>query len=532
MNNGHRELWATRIGLILAVAGNAIGLGNFLRFPVKAVQNGGGAFLIPYFTALLLLGIPLMWVEWAIGRHGGQLGYGSAVGAFGMMTSSRRGARIANLLGALGVAMPLAFAVYYTYIESWTLAFSFFSLTGKYFGLLDFESMTAFLSGFQGKAPSAHFSGLPAALFFFLVTLSLNVYVLSRGISRGIERLAKIAIPLLFLFAVILVVRVWTLGTPDPGKPENSVLAGFAFLWNPDFSRMGRAETWLAAAGQIFFTLSVGTGSILTYASFLKKRNDIVLTGLTTSVTNEFSEVILGASIAIPAAVAFFGLDQTLRIAQGGAFDLGFAAMPVILQKLPLAQLFGMLWFLMLFFAGVTSSVALCSPAMAFLQDQMQLSRRQAALCIGSVLLAGGLPVIFFLKHGFLDEMDFWAGTFGLVVFGLVEVILFAWVFGMKRGWREIHEGAEMRIPRIFKFIIKYVTPTYLAVLLISWGIQDGIPVFLMQGRSAEDIPYLWGARLLMLALCIASLVLIRLAYRKGTLRDEFARPSQAGEGK
>jgi SNF family Na+-dependent transporter len=518
-----REAWASRIGLILAMAGNAIGLGNFLRFPVQAAQNGGGAFMIPYFIALLLLGIPLMWVEWAIGRRGGQFHYGSAAGAFGALCRSRGSSTVANYLGALGISIPIAFAIYYNYVESWTLAYSTFSITGKYFGILDRASMVNFLESFQGLEVSEHFASIATALIFFLITLGINVYVLSRSVAEGIERLAKIAMPTLFIFALILVVRVLTLGTPDPAKPENSVYNGFGYLWNPDFSQITKAGPWLAAAGQIFFTLSIGTGAILTYASYMKRKDDMALTGLTTSITNEFAEVICGGSIAIPVAVAFFGLTETTEIAQSGGFNLGFTAMPIIFQKLPLGQIFGAMWFLLLFFAGITSSVALCSPAMAFLQDQMKMSRQKAAAIVGAVLLVCGLPVVLFLGHGFLDEMNFWAGTFGLVVFAAIEAILFAWVFGIKKAWAEINEGADIRIPSVFRFIIQYVTPVYLIGLLVFWGVQDGIPVLLMEGKPTADIPYLWGARLMMLGLTVIAVVLIARAYKRGTIRHETA---------
>lgn len=233
-----RESWGIRIGLILAMAGNAIGLGNFLRFPVQAAQNGGGAFMIPYFTALLLLGIPLMWVEWTIGRYGGHFGFGSSVGAFGALIPNPKFKKAVNILGVLGVSIPLSFAIYYTYIESWTLAFSFFSVTQKYFGISNLTEMANFLGGFQGKEANQYFFSLFPAFIFFFITVLLNIYVLSKGISKGIESFAKIALPLLFLFAMILVIRVWTLGTPDPAKPENNVLNGIAFLWNPNFSNM------------------------------------------------------------------------------------------------------------------------------------------------------------------------------------------------------------------------------------------------------------------------------------------------------
>jgi hypothetical protein len=129
--------------------------------------------------------------------------------------------------------------------------------------------------------------------------------------------------------------------------------------------------------------------------------------------------------------------------------------------------------------------------------------------------------VVFFLGHGFLDEMDFWAGTFGLVVFAMIEVILFAWIFGMKRGWAEIHEGADIKIPGVFKFIIQFITPLYLIGLLLAWGVQDGIPILLMEGKPEADIPYLWGARLMMLGLTVVSVWLIARAYKRGTIRDE-----------
>lgn len=520
-HSGGREAWASRIGLILAMAGNAIGLGNFLRFPVQAAQNGGGAFMIPYFIALLLLGIPLMWVEWAIGRRGGEFGYGSAAGAFGALMKTRGSAKMANYLGALGISIPLAFAIYYNYIESWTLAYSTFSVTGKYFGILDTETMTSFLGSFQGRTESQFFSGLGTAFVFFFITLAINVWILSQSVAQGIERLAKIAMPTLFIFALILVVRVFTLGTPDPAVPENSVFNGFGYLWNPDFSQITQPRPWLAAAGQIFFTLSIGTGSILTYASYMKRKDDLALTGLSTSITNEFAEVICGGSIAIPVAVAFFGIAETTTIAQGGSFNLGFMAMPIIFQKLPFGQLFGFMWFILLFFAGITSSVALCSPAMSFLQDQMKMTRKQAALSVGAILLACGLPVVLFLKHGFLDEMDFWAGTFGLVVFAMIEAVLFAWMFGIKRAWGEITDGADIKIPTIFRFIIQYVTPIYLIGLLFFWGWQDGIPVLMMEGKPEADIPYLWGARLMMLGLTAGAVILIARAYKRGTIRDE-----------
>lgn len=506
-----REAWGSRIGLILAVAGNAIGLGNFLRFPVQCASHGGGAFMIPYFIALLFLGIPLMWIEWSMGRFGGSYGHGTTPGMFHRLWNHPA----SKYLGSLGILVTFGVGIYYVYVESWTLGYAFFSLTGKFTGITSHEQMGAFLGSYQGRAVSEYFGSIDTAYIFFLVTFLVNMWVLWYGVSKGIERLAKVAMPLLFLFGIVLVIRVLTLGTPDPSQPENSVLNGLGFIWNPRFESLLDAKVWLAAAGQIFFTLSVGFGCIQTYASYLKRKEDVALNGLTTTGANEFAEVVLGGSIAIPIAVAFFGIAGTAAIAKGGSFDLGFQAMPLIFLNIPLGQVFGTLWFLLLFFAGITSSVAIVQPFVAFLQDEFQWSRRKAVTVMGLIWFICAQPVIFFLKHGFLDEMDFWLGTFGVVAFAFLEVIVFVWIFGADRAWEEINLGADIKIPRFFYYVIKYVTPFYLLVLLISWGWQDGIDIMLFKNVSSENLPYVVSSRVMMTLLFIVINVMVYFAFKK-----------------
>ena len=508
---GGREQWGTRIGLILAVAGNAIGLGNFLRFPVKAAANGGGAFMIPYFVAFLLLGIPMMWVEWTIGRMGGVRGHGTTPGMFHVMWKKAP----SKYLGALGIVIPFVIVIYYNFIESWCLGYSWFSVTGKYFGHANRDAMGKFLRGFQGVESNEFFSSLVPILIFWGITIALNFYFLYKGISKGIEILAKYGVPLLFVFGIILVIRILTLGTPDPSHPELNVASGLGYIWNPDFSRLGSATVWLVAAGQIFFTLSLGMGIINTYASYVREKQDITLNGLSTSSTNEFAEIILGGTIAIPAAVIFFGLAETQAIAQGGAFNLGFQALPVIFQKIPLGQIFGGMFFLLLFIAGITSSVAMTQPAIAFLEDEFKWKREKAVKVVFSVLVTMTACVIAFFKFGFLDELDFWAGTFGLVVFAAIEIILFSWVFKIKNGWAEMHKGADLKIPKVFKFIMTYITPVYLLILLGVWTYQDAVKEFLMTGKDPANRPYLWGARVMIVGLLLVMLLLIRKAWNK-----------------
>jgi SNF family Na+-dependent transporter len=508
---GGRERWGTRIGLILAMAGNAIGLGNFLRFPAKAAANGGGAFMIPYFCALIFLGVPLMWVEWSIGRYGGVHGHGSTPGMFSLMWKNK----IAKYIGTLGISLPLTIAIYYVFTESWTLGFAWFSGTGKYFGNTSREVMGQFLHGYQGVEKNQFFTSLIPALIFLAITVSLNFFFLYRGISKGIEVLAKYGMPLLFIFGIVLAIRALTMGTPDPAHADWNIANGMAFIWNPDFSRLGQFTVWLVAAGQIFFTLSLGQGMINTYASYVGEKDDIALNGLSTSSLNEFAEVVLGGTIAIPIAVAFFGLVETQVIAKEGAFNLGFVSLPVIFQKIPLGQLFGAMWFLLLFIAGITSSVAMTQPSIAFLIDEFKWKRSKAVIAVFSFQIVATLLVVIFFKYGFLDELDFWAGTFGLVFFAVLEIGIFSWIFGVKKGWEEIHKGADIRVPRVFKFIIKYITPLYLIVILVGWTLQDAIGKFLMKGEEQARHPYLWGARVLFLVIIVATIVLVRLAWKR-----------------
>ncbi|MEB2312319.1 MAG: hypothetical protein OZ928_10750 [Polyangiaceae bacterium] len=475
-----RESWKSRFGLVLAAAGNAVGIGNLLRFPGQAANNGGGAFILPYLISLVLFGVPMMWVAWTIGRLGGRHGHGTTPGIFDKLTRWRGG----KYLGALGVAIPFAFCIFYTYLEAWCLAYAWFSFRGTYAG----AHLPTFLREFQGVLPTAnYFSSVNVAFVFLLITLALNVWVLYRGVAAGIELLAKIAMPLLIVFCVLLCVRIFTM--PDA---KGSVTDGLGFIWNPNFSALASPKVWLAAAGQIFFTLSLGLGALECYASYVRSDDDIAVTGLTTAATNEFVEIILGSMIAIPAAAVFFGAGAIPQIASTGTFDIGMVSMPQILAGSPI---FGTIWFLLLFFAAFTSSVGVCQPVMAFFQDEAKLSRGAAAAIVGLFWLLASVPIVFFYKYGILDELDFWAGTLGLVVFSAIEAILFAWVFGIGKGWQELHRGALMRVPAVFRFMMKYVTPTALILLLGGWVYSDVIVGDALSIRPRMNIGVMEAAR-------------------------------------
>jgi len=521
------EAWGSRIGLILAMAGNAVGLGNFLRFPGQAAANGGGSFMIAYFLSFILLGLPLMWVEWGIGRRGGRFRKGHVPGMFAALWKHPA----AKYLGVIGLVIPFVVLCYYTVLMSWTLAYTWFSATGDYWGLTTQEEMAGYLSSYQViHDASAHDFWVPF-LFFFL-SIGPTIYVLSKGISSGIEKLAKIGMPILFVFAIILMVRVLTLGAGENGV---SPLQGLEFIYNPDLSGLSSARTWLAAAGQIFFTLSVGMGTLQTYASYLSTKDDIALSGVATAITNETAEVVLGGSIAIPAAVAFFGVAGAMQVAQSGSFNLGFVAMPVVFQQMPFGQMFGAMWFGLLYFAGITSSVAMATPIVAFFEEEFGVRREVSSWTIGAIAILFGVLCMLVFESGFLWEWDYWAGTFGLALMAVIEVILFMWLFKPENAWRSLHLGADIRLPALFRFIMTYVTPLFLLIILGWWAVTEAWPILTLTcpdtapagavcsaGGPVPPGMEMWVqvSRLLLVGFVVFFLWMIRLAWTRNGYDD------------
>jgi len=455
----NKEAWGSRVGLILAMAGNAVGLGNFLRFPVQAVQNGGGAFIIPYLVSFLLMGIPLLWVEWAMGRFGGRYGDHSTPFILDNMTKKK----LWKYFGVFGIFTNIGVMAYYTYIESWTLTYTIKSLKGDFLGM-DLASVGQVFDTYIDINGGVNFPVL--ALGAFILTLVINIYILSKGLSGGIEKVAKIAMPILIGFGVLLAIMAITMG--DTGRcADCDSHVGLNFLWEPDYSSLKNPMVWLAAAGQIFFTLSVGMGTIQCYSSYVKQKDDIALNAMSAGWMNGFVEIVLGASVVIPIAVGYLGLDW---VKENAGFDMAFKTMPYLFDQWGgvLAVIAGVAWFGLLFFAGITSSLAMGTPWMGFVQDEFNWSRKKAAWTLGVILFVLALPTIFFYEYGVFGEYDYWTGTVSLVIFALAEVILFGWVFGMDKGWKEITHASDMNVPRIYNPIIKFVTPLFISIIFLA----------------------------------------------------------------
>jgi SNF family Na+-dependent transporter len=275
------------------------------------------------------------------------------------------------------------------------------------------------------------------------------------------------------VLAIIVLVRVLTLGTPEATKPDQNVLNGLGYMWNPGNSlgdilrQLKNPQLWLAAAGQIFFSLGVGFGIIITYSSYLRRQDDVVLSCLSASSANEFAEVALGGMITVPAAFVFLG---AAGIVGQGTFALGFKVLPLVFSKMPFPAFFGTVWFFLLFLAAITSSLSMLQPGVAFLEEALDLNRKQSISLLGALTALGTLFVVYFSKDmKALDTIDFWVGTFLIFVMATILIIVFGWVLGIEKGWAEAHRGAEIRIPNIFKFIIKYVSPAYLFIIFAFW---------------------------------------------------------------
>lgn len=613
-NNQQRDQWVSKLGLVLAMAGNAVGLGNFIRFPMQAAQNGGGAFMIPYFIALIFLGLPLMFIEWGMGRYGGSKGHATMPGILALVRNNK----VFRWLGAIGVWIPLVIASYYTFIESWAMGYSIYSLMGTFGSSTKPGMVESFFSQYVGIA-----NFWPLA--FFLITIVINGFILYQGISHGIEKAAKILMPLLFIFAIVLVVRVVTLGAPLEKHPDWNVNKGFGFVWNPKFSNSARMEwddikdpetflailksprqpldkyifsnlsprtrslltahtpgevpdqqlkeavlsdinnlisrksiyspelfkgvnipkkikekigkqltgeelirfnrsllkaaypdiiaafqklnifgIWLAAAGQIFFTLSLGMGAIACYASYVKKDDDVVASGLATALTNETTEVVLGGSIAIPLAVAFFGLGAAREIASSAGLGFAFTTMPLMFGKIPLGALFGAVWFLLLFFAGITSSIAMGQIVVAFLEEIVGFSRHKSVIITMATIFILSQLAIFGFNYGAMDEMDTMAGTMGLPLFALVEVIVWVHIFGIDKSWKELMQGSKINLWQGIKWITAYVTPVFLIIIIGGWIYSDGWNWLTMQNVAEKNHFFLWITRGVLLAVFLA----------------------------
>lgn len=508
------ESFNTNLGVMLAVAGSAVGFGNFLRFPGMAAQYGGGAFMIAYFCAFLLLGIPISWVEWAVGRRGGSLGAHSTAAIFYRLS----GSSVWKYMGVIGVMSTLVLCMYYIYLEAWTLGYAWHTAVGD-LSLNSAEEYGNFFANFVGLPGDGHiFTGASSVVIFFFIVLFLNFYLIFRGVSKGIEWFCKWSMPVLLVTCVIILARVLTMDCADPAHPERTVAHGLGYMWNPDkviltdaagktldmvpagateqeqaaFIEKVKAENpgtevqvqeisiisgllnpnlWLAAAGQVFFSLSVGFGTVCTYASYVRRNKDVALGSITANTANAAAEVGLAGMMIIPSAVGLLGVAAA---ATTSTFGLGFNVLPMVFHNMPGGQIFGTLFFLLLFIAAITSAISMLQPGVAFLEEFWGLRRIQSVTIMALLLTCGTLMVAWFTTDLLaLDTLDFWFASVSLYITTGLYLYLFNVTWGTNRGLAELRHGSQLLLPRPVAFIIRWVTPAIMLTIISAWLYQN-----------------------------------------------------------
>jgi NSS family neurotransmitter:Na+ symporter len=423
------ERWSSHIGFILAAIGAAVGIGNIWRFSAVLGQNGGGAYLIPYFIAVFVFGLPLMILEIAMGRR-----------FRGTVVSSFQAARPEfRFIGWLICAIVFLILSYYLVITGWTIAYTVFSVTGD----------TVTFSGFTG-------SYLP--ILFAVLAVLLTGIIVSTGVQKGIEKVSVIMIPICILVLAIMALYGVTL----PGFSE-----GIRFLFTPDFSVLTHADLWIAAFGQAFFSLSVGEGILLTYGSYMAKDQNIPFAACIITITDTF--VALLAGVVIFPIVFSYGLSPTV-----GA-ELAFTTLPIAFFRMPAGQFFAIAFFVVLFFAALTSAVSMLEVCVAAVDEFVGWTRRKTTVVLtGILLIISLLPALSYSTlrlpvYGIplLDVMDETVGTFGLQIAAILLAVTFTSFLSSEVFFNEL--GKTTLMNRIIFFLCKYVIP---AVLLLTIGVQ------------------------------------------------------------
>lgn len=441
-----RSQWGTRAGFILAAVGSAVGLGNIWRFPAEAYENGGGAFFIPYLFALLTAGIPILIMEFTLGHK-----YrGSAPLTF------RRLNKRSEFIGWWGVLVAFVISTYYSVIIAWAISYAGFSLNLSWG-----SDPTAFLVGDYLKVadPGQVGSFVPGVLIPLIIVWLIILGILFRGVKRGIEIANRIMIPTLVVVFLIIVIRAITL----PGA-----LSGLEAFFQPDFSQIFSGTVWVAAYGQIFFSLSIAFAIMITYSSYLPRKSDLTNNAFIVGFGNSSFELLAG--IGVFAVLGFMATQSGLAIDEvvAGGVGLAFMVFPEIINQFPaFNQLFGFLFFASLVLAGLTSLLSITETYVAGLVDKFNISRAKAVLFGGGA--AAVISLIYATQGGlnFLDAADYFINQFGVAVLGLVEVVLIAWILRELRNLRTHADGiSDIRLGPWWTISLGLITPAVLGYML------------------------------------------------------------------
>ncbi len=442
-----RDQWNSKLGFLLAAIGSAVGLGNIWRFPYIAASNGGGAFLLPYFFAILTAGIPIMILEYTIGKT-----YKG-----GAPVSLARMNKKFEWLGWMQVMVSFMILVYYFAIVVWTLSYMGFSFTQAWG-----SDPTGFFLKYLGLSENAStLGGIQTNLLIpFFVIWGMTAYTLLRGVSKGIELACKICMPILFVLVILLVIRGLTL----PGA-----LDGLEYMFKPDWKALMKPSVWVAAYGQIFFSLSIGFAIMVSYSSYLSRKTDVVNSAMITVTANHGFEIFAG--IGVFSIMGYMALQQgtSLDKIAGQGVGLAFMTFPTAISSLPaLNGLFGFCFFGALFTAGVTSLVSIAEAVIAGIQDKFEIPRQKATVLV--FVPAFLLSILFITGAGLyiLDIVDAFTNQIGIAVCGFLEVVLIAWFFHPEKLRKEANEFSYYSVGKWWTYSLKIITVLVLGFMTIS----------------------------------------------------------------
>lgn len=444
-----REVWSTRKVFILSAIGSAVGLGNIWRFPYVAYENGGGAFIIPYLIALLTAGIPLLFLDYAIGHKN----RGSAPLAFRRLTPKAEG------LGWWQVAICFIIAVYYAVVIAWASMYTYFSFNKQWGD----DPAGFFLGEFLQVSDQVTigFDFVPAVLIPLVIIWVLVLAVMACGIKKGVARANIVFLPLLLVMFLILVVQSLFL----PGAAS-----GLNALFTPDWSALTNTSVWIAAYGQIFFSLSVAFGIMVTYSSYLKRKTDLTGSGFVVAFANSGFEILAG--IGVFAALGFMALSAGTGVDEvvAGGVGLAFIAFPTIISEAPAGWLLGMLFFGSLVFAGFTSLISIIEVIIAAVQDKLGYQRVKATWVVGIPLALISI-LLFPTTTGLnlLDVTDAFVNNFGIMGVAFFTVVLLTYGFRCLPMLRDhLNLTSSIKMGRSWQFMVGLLAPIVLGYTLVS----------------------------------------------------------------
>ena len=439
-----RDGFGSKIGIIAAAAGSAIGLGNIYRFPCELGNNGGAAFLLVYLAVVIFLGIPVMLSELVIGRRS----QSNAVGAFKKLAPKSAW----SIVGYMGVLCGFIIFAFYSTVSGWTLEYIIQAVTNSFQG----KDLAAMEQDFTDFHNMGWRNVMWQAIFIFLTG-----FVVFKGVQNGIEKYAKILMPLLLVILIVLGIRSATL----PGAKE-----GLSFLFRPDFSKID-GKVLISALGQGFFSLSLGMGALITYGSYIKKKDNLTSTA--------FSVVLADTLIAVLAGLVIFPAAFSFGIRPTAGMGLVFNTIPMIFNQMAGGYIFCIIFFVLLAIAALTSTISLLEVVVAYLSEELHINRKWSTVwaCVATLLIGSFASLSLMENTPFaidgrtvFDLMDFVSSNILLPVGGVLIVIFVGWRLGKAKFFEEVtHEGTiKASLKKVIFFIIRYLAPIAITIVFIS----------------------------------------------------------------